>query len=86
VTITLIGLFAAEQCAYGSSVMALLYGERPDLMGLNNWRAVQPDVERSSLIFAANDHAAKSCSVWWAGPGTEFLDRMRAEARDSVCR
>ena len=56
-------------------------GNDPDLMAFNNWRAVQPDVERSGLIFAANDHAAKSCSVWWAGPGTEFLDRMRAEAR-----
>ncbi len=53
----------------------------PDLMAFNNWRAVQPDAERSGLVFAANDHAAKSCSVWWAGPGTEFLDRMRAEAR-----
>jgi len=52
----------------------------PDLMAFNNWRAVQPDVERSGLVFAANDHAAKSCSVWWAGPGTEFLDRMRTEA------
>ena len=53
----------------------------PDLMAFNNWRAVQPDAERSGLVFAANGHAAKSCSVWWAGAGTEFLDRMRAEAR-----
>ena len=49
-------------------------------MAFNNWRAVQPDVERSGLVFAANDHGAKSCSVWWAGAATEFLDRMRAEA------
>jgi hypothetical protein len=53
----------------------------PDLMAFNTWRAVQPDAERSGLVFAANDHAAKSCSVWWAGPETDFLDRMRAEAR-----
>lgn len=53
----------------------------PDLMAFNNWRAVQPDAEQSGLVFAANDHAAKSCSVWWAGPETDFLDRMRAEAR-----
>jgi hypothetical protein len=53
----------------------------PDLMAFNNWRAVQPDAERSGLVFAANDHAAKSCSVWWAGPETDFLDRMRTEAR-----
>jgi hypothetical protein len=53
----------------------------PDLMAFNNWRAVQPDADRSGLVFAANDHAAKSCSVWWAGPETDFLDRMRAEAR-----
>jgi hypothetical protein len=53
----------------------------PDLMAFNNWRAVQPDVERSGLVFTANNHAAKSCSVWWAGAGTKFLDRMRAEAR-----
>jgi hypothetical protein len=52
----------------------------PDLMAFNNWRAEQPDMERSGLVFAANDHAAKSCSVWWAGPETDFLDRMRAEA------
>jgi hypothetical protein len=53
----------------------------PDLMAFNNWRAEQPGAERSGLVFAANDHAAKSCSVWWAGPETCFLDRMRAEAR-----
>ena len=53
----------------------------PDLMAFNNWRAVQPDAERSGLVFAANDHAAKSCSVWWAGPETDFLDRMRTEAQ-----
>jgi hypothetical protein len=53
----------------------------PDLMAFNNWRAVRPDVERSGLVFAANDHAAKSCSVWWAGAGTEFLD----PDWDSVC-
>jgi hypothetical protein len=52
-----------------------------DLMAFNNWRAEQPDAERSGVVFAANDHAAKSCSVWWAGPETDFLDRMRAEAR-----
>ena len=52
-----------------------------DLAAFNNWRAEQPDAKRSGLVFAANDHAAKSCSVWWAGPGTDFLDRMRAEAR-----
>jgi hypothetical protein len=53
----------------------------PDLMAFNTWRAVQPDAERSGLVMAANDHATKSCSVWWAGPETDFLDRMRAEAR-----
>jgi hypothetical protein len=52
-----------------------------DLMAFNNWRAEQPGAEESGLVFAANDHAAKSCSVWWAGPETDFLDRMRAEAR-----
>src|SRR5215469_15733181 len=53
----------------------------PDLMAFNNWRAEQPDAEQSGLVFAANDHAAKSCSVWWAGPETGFLHRMRAEAQ-----
>jgi hypothetical protein len=53
----------------------------PDLMAFNNWRAVQPDAERSGLVLTANDHAAKSCSAWWAGPETDFLDRMRGEAR-----
>jgi hypothetical protein len=53
----------------------------PDLMEFNTWRAVQPDAEQSGLVVAANDHAAKTCSVWWAGPETDFLDRMRAEAR-----
>jgi hypothetical protein len=53
----------------------------PDLMAFNNWRAEQPDAERSGLVFAANDHAAKTCSVWWAGPETDFLGRMRAEAQ-----
>jgi hypothetical protein len=53
----------------------------PDLMAFNTWRAVQPDADRSGVVFAANDHAAKSCSVWWAGPETGFFDRMRAEAR-----
>jgi len=52
----------------------------PDLMAFNNWRAVQPDAEQSGLVFAANDHTAKSCSVWWAGPETDFLGRMRIEA------
>jgi hypothetical protein len=52
----------------------------PDLMAFNNWRAEQPDAEGSGLVFAANDNAAKSCSVWWAGPETDFLHRMRAEA------
>ena len=52
-----------------------------DLMAFNNWRAEQPGAERSGLVFAANDHATKTCSVWWAGPETDFLDRMRAEAR-----
>jgi hypothetical protein len=56
-------------------------GNDPDLMAFNNWGAVQPDAERSGLVFTTNDHAAKSCSVWWAGPETDFLDRMRAEAR-----
>jgi hypothetical protein len=53
----------------------------PDLMAFNTWRAVQPDAERSGVAFAANDHAAKSCPVWWAEPETGFFDRMRAEAR-----
>jgi hypothetical protein len=53
----------------------------PDLMAFNTWRAVQPDAERSGVVFAANDHAAKSCPVWRAGPETGFFDRMRAEAR-----
>ena len=52
----------------------------PDLMTFNNWRAVQPDAERSGLVLA-NDHPAKSRSVWWAGPEADFLDRMRAEVR-----
>jgi hypothetical protein len=56
-------------------------GNDSELAAFNNWRAEQPDAERSGLVFAANDHAAKSCSVWWAGPETDFLDRMRAEAR-----
>ena len=50
-------------------------------MAFNTWCAVQPDAERSGLALAANDNEAKSCSVWWAGPETDFLDRMRAEAR-----
>jgi hypothetical protein len=50
-------------------------------MSFNTWRAVQPDAERSGLVLTANDHATRSCSVWWAGPETDFLDRMRAEAR-----
>jgi hypothetical protein len=53
----------------------------PDLMAFNRWRAVQPDAEQSGLVITADDHAAKTCSVWWAGPETDFLDRMRAEAR-----
>jgi hypothetical protein len=56
-------------------------GNDPDLMAFSRWRAMQPDAERSGLVFAANDHVAKSCSVWWAGPKTDLLDRMRAEAR-----
>lgn len=50
-------------------------------MSFNTWRAVQPHAERSGLVLTANDHATRSCSVWWAGPETDFLDRMRAEAR-----
>ena len=53
----------------------------PDLMQFNSWRAVQPDAEDAGLVLTASDHASKSCSVWWAGPETDFLDRMRAEAR-----
>jgi hypothetical protein len=39
----------------------------PDLMAFNTWRAVQPDADRSGVVFAANDHAAKSCPVWLGG-------------------
>lgn len=53
----------------------------PDLAAFNNWRAEQADAERTGLVFAASDHAAKTCSVWWAGPETDFLDRMRTQAR-----
>lgn len=52
----------------------------PDLMDFATWRAEQPDSEDSGLVLAANDHASKSCSVWWAGPETGFLRRMQAEA------
>ena len=52
-----------------------------DLMAFSTWRAEQPEVERAAVVLSANDHTSKSCSVWWAGPETEFLDRLRAEAR-----
>jgi hypothetical protein len=51
------------------------------VVAFNTWRAVQPGAERSGLVLTANDHAAKSCSVWRAEPETDFLARMRAEAR-----
>jgi hypothetical protein len=51
------------------------------LMAFNTWRVVQQDSEASGVVIAANDYASKSCSVWWAGPKTEFLERMQAEAR-----
>jgi hypothetical protein len=51
------------------------------LTSFNTWRAVQPDAERSGLVLTANDHATRTRSAWWAGPETDFLDRMRAEAR-----
>lgn len=56
-------------------------GNDLDLAEFATWRATQPDVDNSGLVFAANDNATKTCSVWWAGPETDFLDRMRAEAR-----
>jgi hypothetical protein len=56
------------------------------LMSFNTWRAVQPDAERSGLVLTANDHVTRACSVWWAGPETDFLDRMRAEARSRGIR
>jgi hypothetical protein len=51
------------------------------LASFNTWRATQADAEDSGLVIAVNDHATRTCSVWWAGPETEFLRRMRAEAR-----
>ena len=52
----------------------------PDLLEFNTWRATQPDAEGSGLVLTANDHASKSCSIWWAGPETDFLRRLQAEA------
>lgn len=51
------------------------------LQSFNTWRATQPDSVDSGLVFTANDHATRSCSVWWAGPESDFLRRMHVEAR-----
>jgi hypothetical protein len=53
----------------------------PNLIAFNAWRAEQPDANDPGLVFMANDHTTKSCSVWWSGPETDFLHRMQAEAR-----
>jgi hypothetical protein len=58
----------------------------PVLMAFNTWRAVQPEAARSGLVLTANDHATRSCSVWWAAPETDFLDWIRAEARSRGIR
>jgi hypothetical protein len=52
-----------------------------DLIAFDTWRAQQPDANDPGLVFAAMDQASKSFSVWWAGPETDFLHRMQAEAR-----
>jgi hypothetical protein len=58
-----------------------LLGNDCDLMEFATWLAMQPDAENSGLVTHAGDHATKTCSIWWAGPETDFLRRMRAEAR-----
>jgi hypothetical protein len=52
-----------------------------DLIAFESWRDQQPDANDPALVFMAIDDASKTCSVWWAGPETSFLHRMRAEAR-----
>lgn len=51
------------------------------LLSFNTWRATQPDAADSGLVLAANDHATRSCSLWWAGLETDYLRRIQAEAR-----
>jgi hypothetical protein len=50
-------------------------------MAFDPYQGWWPDADGIGLVFAANDPAAKSCTVWWSGPETDFLHRMRAEAR-----
>lgn len=52
----------------------------PVLRAFNDWRSAQPEADRGGLLLLVNDHATKSCMVWWAGPETAFLAMMRAEA------
>jgi hypothetical protein len=53
----------------------------PDLVAFDSWREDQPDANDPGLVFTANDHASKSCAVWWSGPEADFLHRMQAEAQ-----
>jgi hypothetical protein len=55
-------------------------------MAFDPYRGWWPDPDGIGLVFAANDPAAKSCTVWWSGPETDFLRRTRAEARDRGVR
>jgi hypothetical protein len=52
----------------------------PVLMSFNTWRVTQPDAQESGVVMSANDHASRSCTIWWAGPETDFLQRMWDEA------
>src|SRR5882757_1417237 len=70
----------AANSAHGAN-KSVPNGNALDLMGFAKWREEQPDAAGSGLVMAANDDASRSCTVWWAGPETDFLDRMRAEAR-----
>lgn len=52
----------------------------PVLRAFSDWHSAQPEADRAGLLLLVNDHATRSCMVWWAGPKTAFLARMRAAA------
>lgn len=51
-----------------------------DLLRFTTWIVNQPEYPDSGFVVSADEHAAKTKTVLWAGPSTAFLAKIVSEA------
>jgi len=51
------------------------------LLTFNTWLVEQPEFPGCGYVAGANNHRDVSTTLWWAGPHTDFQERVLNEAR-----